>query len=105
MDARNLSSSQRLEVAKNISGYLKPTTLEVSKNIPVISDIKGKIIHKLSDVPVIYKPPVSTMNEGCKSPEMIVASIISDEELVETGIMQYVLPSFALHKLSGNFYL
>ena len=25
---------------------------------------------------------------------MIVASIISDEELVETGIMQYVLPSF-----------
>ena len=34
------------------------------------------------------------MYEGCKSPEMIVASIISDEELVETGIMQYVLPSF-----------
>ena len=84
---------------------MKPTTLEVSKNIPVISDIKGKIIHKKSDVPVIYKPKVSTMYEGCKSPEMMVTSIISDEELVETGIMQYVLPAFALHKLSGRFLL
>ena len=33
--------------------------------------------------------------EGCKSPEMIVASIISIEEIAEIGTMQYVLPSFS----------
>ena len=83
---------------KKYTGYLKPTTFEVtkpnSKSIPVISDIKRRIIHKKSDVPVIYNPQVSTVYESCKSPEMIVASIISDEEIEEIGIVQYVLPSF-----------
>ena len=55
--------------------------------------VKRKIIHKKSDIPVIYNPQVSTVYEGCKSPEMFVASIISDEE-IEISIMRYVLPSF-----------
>ena len=40
---------------------------------------------------MVYIPQVSTVYEGCKPPEIKVASIISDEEILEIGIMQYVL--------------
>ena len=105
MEEESVEESSRKK--KQYTGYLKPTTFEVtkpnSKSIPVISDIKRKVIPKKSDVPVVYNSEVSTVYEGCKSPEMILASIISDEEIVEIGIMQYVYPAFVLHHSSGKF--
>ena len=52
---------------------------------------------------MIYNPQVSTVHEGCKSSEINVASIISDEEIVETGIMRMFYQAFAHHKLTGKF--
>ena len=90
-------------------GYLKPTTFEVlkpsSKSKPVVYDIKQKTIPKKSHISVIYNPQVSTVHEACKSSEVKVASIICDEEIVETGIMRYVIPSFRPHKLKDYHWI
>ena len=40
---------------------------------------------------MIYNPQVSTVYEGCKSPEMIVASIVRDEEIIEIDIVRCIL--------------
>ena len=91
---------------KKYCGYLKPTTFEVplprSTSKPAVSDIKCKIILN-SDVSMIYSPQVSTMHESCKSPENVVTSVMSDEEIVEIGIMRLFYLGFALHKLTGKF--
>ena len=54
---------------------------------------------------MIYYPQVSTVHEGCKSPEIKVASIISVKEIVGTEIMRYFFPSFRPPQLTSKFLL
>ncbi|KAI6648693.1 hypothetical protein LOD99_7919 [Oopsacas minuta] len=72
---------------KQHCGYLKSKTYEFPQFNRDKTIVKDKLIP-------IKRQKLSTLRMICKSPEIKTASIITDEELVESSIIRYIIPSF-----------